>query len=83
MCEPDGSCFYELTSPITIDTSDADPNYLNGKLAQGNFNFRHMSVAVNLIGTEIVDCLREPDNVLLRKRDARLHSFARGLRMSP
>jgi hypothetical protein len=59
-CESSGRCFYEISSPFVIDTSNLDPNYLNGKLAEGNFNFRHVTLAVNLIGSGVIDCAENP-----------------------
>jgi hypothetical protein len=58
MCEPDGTCFYELTTPISLDTKTLRANGvpLKGKLAAGNFNFRHIDVALNLAGTAVRDC---------------------------
>jgi hypothetical protein len=53
-----GGCFYDLKTPILIDTqSIVDPaSTLNGKLAKGNFNFRNVSLALNLVGTGVRDC---------------------------
>ncbi len=52
-----GRGFYELYVPVAIDTDRLDdPSYLNGKLASGNFNYRHVDLALNLVGTGLVDC---------------------------
>ena len=50
--------YYELEIPIIINTSTLGTaaSALNGKLASGNFNFRHITVALNLVGTGIRDC---------------------------
>lgn len=57
-CDQAGWCFYELVQPMTIDTSSlgSASSYLNGKLASDNFNLRHITVALNLVGTGIRDC---------------------------
>jgi len=57
-CEKDGACFYELSKPLIIDTSDLGKptSRFNGKIASGNFNLRHITMAVNLVGTGIREC---------------------------
>jgi hypothetical protein len=57
-CDPDGTCYYDLQTPITINTQTFTSNGLSlaGKLAKGNYNFRHVDVAVNFVGTGIIDC---------------------------
>jgi hypothetical protein len=62
VCESPGPCFYELRSPLVIDTRGlaTGESKLSGKLAGGNFNFRHIDVAVNLVGTGVLDCARDP-----------------------
>jgi hypothetical protein len=57
-CDPDGTCHYDLTTPITINTQTMTSNGMSlaGKLATGNFNFRHIDVAVNVVGTGVIDC---------------------------
>jgi hypothetical protein len=61
-CDATGTCWWELASPIFIDTSAFAVNghSLIGKLASGNFNFRHVDVAVNLVGTAVRDCTGSP-----------------------
>jgi hypothetical protein len=56
-CNADG-CFYELRAPFSVDTLNlADrTSALNGKIAKGNFNFRHIDTALNLVGTGVRDC---------------------------
>ena len=51
-------CYYDLAEPLLIDTSllGTKSSKLNGKLAAGNFNYRHIDVAVNLVGTGVHDC---------------------------
>ncbi len=55
-------CFYELVAPMVIDTTGlaSGNSRLAGKLAAGNFNFRHISIAVNLVGTGVYDCGSNP-----------------------
>jgi hypothetical protein len=57
-CDDDGSCHYDLQVPIAIDTHDLTSNGmpLAGKLAAGNYNYRHVDVALNVVGTGVIDC---------------------------
>jgi hypothetical protein len=57
-CDPDGTCFYDLQTPITINTQTLSSNGMSlaGKLAKGNYNFRHVDVALNIVGTGVIDC---------------------------
>ena len=57
-CDPDGTCHFDLTTPLVIDTQAMTSNGmpLAGKLASGNFNFRHIDVALNIVGTGVLDC---------------------------
>ena len=57
-CDPDGTCHFDLTTPLVINTQTMTSNGmpLAGKLATGNFNFRHIDVAVNVVGTGVLDC---------------------------
>jgi hypothetical protein len=61
-CEGATGCFYELPSSFTIDTQALRDGVsaLDGKLARGNFNFRHIAVALNLVGTNVRDCTETP-----------------------
>ncbi len=51
-------CYYELTAPVVIDTAKLEVSGVSlvGKLASGNFNYRHIDVALNLVGTGVRDC---------------------------
>jgi hypothetical protein len=62
VCDSGGSCYFELTSPIVIDTEALNngTSPLAGKLAKGNYNFRHVDVALNLVGTGVHDCTNTP-----------------------
>ena len=62
-CESNGNCFYELTAPVVIDTGTLayGDSSLAGKLAKGNFNYRHISVALNFVGTAVLDCGQDAD----------------------
>ncbi|MBN1607376.1 MAG: hypothetical protein JW940_12130 [Polyangiaceae bacterium] len=53
-----GRCFYELVTPFTIDTEliANGTSALSSKFASGNFNFRHIDTAVNIVGTGVLDC---------------------------
>jgi hypothetical protein len=61
-CDPDGKCFYELVSPVRIDTTNlvGIGSPLRSKFAAGNYNYRDISVAVNLVGTGVRDCTGSP-----------------------
>jgi hypothetical protein len=60
-CE-NNECFYELTEPILVDTRlvDTGESKLVGKIARGNFNYRHVTVAANVVGTGVTDCTGTP-----------------------
>lgn len=62
VCDATKQCYYELVAPIVVDTNGlaSGKSRLNGKLAAGNFNFRHITLAVNLVGTGIYDCTANP-----------------------
>lgn len=62
VCNADKVCHYELVAPIVIDTKGVAEgrSRLAGKLAAGNFNFRHITLAVNLAGTGVYDCSANP-----------------------
>jgi hypothetical protein len=55
---PNNACYYELNHPIAIDSVALQTGVspLAGKIAQGNFNYRHMNVALNLVGTGVRTC---------------------------
>jgi hypothetical protein len=57
-CDPDGTCFYTLQTPISLNTQTLSSNGMSlaGKLAKGNYNFRHVDVALNVVGTGVIDC---------------------------
>jgi hypothetical protein len=57
-CDPDGTCHYDLSTPIVINTQAMTANGVSiaGKLAVGNFNFRHIDVGVNVVGTGVLSC---------------------------
>jgi hypothetical protein len=60
-CE-DNRCFYELNTPISIDSAafTVNGNPLQNKLAAANFNYRHIDIAVNLVGTGLRSCDANP-----------------------
>jgi hypothetical protein len=57
-CTPGGACYYDLAAPLIIDTQGLGlaGSRLAGKLAAGNFNFRHIEVSLNLVGTGVREC---------------------------
>jgi hypothetical protein len=60
-CEA-GRCYYDLMTPVIIDTRAVQSGFsrLSGKLASGNFNFRHVTAALNIVGTGVIDCAGNP-----------------------
>src|SRR5205814_6109225 len=52
-CDPNGRCHYDLTVPFIVDTSALDGSSLNEKLANGNYNYRQRTTALNLVGTSL------------------------------
>lgn len=61
-CNSSGTCWYDLSSPIIIDTQQLQngTSPISNKLAPGNFNFRHVDLAMNLVGTNVHDCANSP-----------------------
>jgi hypothetical protein len=62
-CDAAGTCWYDLTAPLLIDTGalNAGPTALGAKLAAGNYNYRNIDVAVNLVGTSVHTCVNDQD----------------------
>lgn len=60
-CDTKGACFYELASPVSISTHilDSGDSNLIGKLAKDNFNYRHITLALNVVGSGVLDCALE------------------------
>jgi hypothetical protein len=58
-----GRCWYELTTPVAIDTGALESGFspLSKRFATGNFNFRHVDTAINVVGTGVIDCSRAGD----------------------
>jgi hypothetical protein len=61
-CDPGGVCYYQLSTPLTINTQTMTIDGLSiaNVLATGNYNFRHIDVALNLVGTGVIDCSSDP-----------------------
>jgi hypothetical protein len=61
-CDASGTCWYDLSTPIIIDTQQLEngTSPISSKLAPGNYNFRHVDLAVNLVGTDVHDCSSSP-----------------------
>jgi hypothetical protein len=55
-------CYFDLTRPVLIDTGllSSPTASVVTKLARGNFNYRHINVALNLVGTGLRDCTTTP-----------------------
>ncbi len=56
-------CYYETTFGITLDDIERGDLILSGGFALGNFNYRHIGLGVNVVGTGVLDCSnsRTPD----------------------
>lgn len=55
------NCFYDLRAPFTVKLGEAlAGSALAGKVAQDNYNYRHLDLALNVVGTGVVDCVKKP-----------------------
>jgi hypothetical protein len=56
-CDASG-CYYELRDLLQLDTQLLQQGYsaLTGKVGSGNYNYRLGTVALNLVGTGLLDC---------------------------
>lgn len=61
-CATTGVCWYELNTPLLIDTGllKTPTAAVTTKLAKGNFNYRHISLSLNLVGTGVRSCEASP-----------------------
>ncbi len=61
-CDASGNCFYDLVTPIIINTENLAGSGapIAAKLAPGNYNYRHVNLAVNLVGTGVINCAQTP-----------------------
>jgi hypothetical protein len=52
------ACWHELDELFLVDTEvlNQGVSSLVGKVAAGNYNYRHNGMAVNLVGTGVLDC---------------------------
>jgi hypothetical protein len=65
-CNNTGVCSFDLKVPLIIDTTDIGPTSpLGAKLAAGNNNYRHLTLAVNLVGTGVHTCTNDPNDSCL------------------
>lgn len=58
-CDETGdTCWWELKPNLVINTEDinAGKSSLEGKVARGNFNYRHVTTALNIVGTGVREC---------------------------
>lgn len=61
-CNSTGVCWYDLTLPLIIDTTAIGGGTpLGDKLAPGNYNYRHDTIALNLVGTNVHNCANDPN----------------------
>ncbi|MEM9072142.1 MAG: hypothetical protein AAGE52_26790, partial [Myxococcota bacterium] len=49
-------CFWETNFHISQDAIDRGDLFPNGGFASGNFNYRHNTIGVNLVGVGVRDC---------------------------
>ncbi len=59
-CDANNVCYYDLDVPFVIDTSILDGSPLSAKLADGNYNYRQITLALNLVGTGVHSCAGDP-----------------------
>jgi len=59
-CDSKG-CYFELKDVLNIDTQvlNQGASSLLGKLAPGNYNYRNNTVALNVVGTGVIDCSQQ------------------------
>lgn len=52
------TCYYELDRDIVLDTEQLDAGFggLVGRVGRDNYNTRHVDLALNLVGTGVLDC---------------------------
>jgi hypothetical protein len=57
-----GTCFFELKAPFQINTTQIEDrnSNLTGLVGAGNYNHRHLTAALNLVGTGVLDCTKHP-----------------------
>jgi hypothetical protein len=60
-CDKSGTCWYDLNVPLIIDTTALAGAPVGTKLAQGNYNYRYLNSAVNLVGTNVHSCTNDPN----------------------
>jgi hypothetical protein len=60
--DPNGSWYYEFENSLSLDTSLIFSNidYMHNVFARGNYNFRHQTLALNMVGTGLLDCKDNP-----------------------
>lgn len=53
-------CYFQLRDLLNIDTQvlNEGSSSLIGKLAPGNYNYRNNTLALNVVGTGVIDCSR-------------------------
>ncbi len=55
------NCFYDLRAPFNVKLGEAlAGSALAGKVAQDNYNYRHINLALNVVGTGVIDCAKTP-----------------------
>jgi hypothetical protein len=61
ICNGKDGCYYDLSVPLILDTSALDGTPLSAKLANHNYNYRHITSAINLVGTGVHSCAKDPN----------------------
>jgi hypothetical protein len=56
------ACYWELNQLIALDTEALNRGVgpLVGKIGSGNYNYRLVNTAVNVVGTGVLDCSKDP-----------------------
>lgn len=62
VCLSGNDCSYVLDAPFDINPVNLNggAHKLSGKIAANNFNYRHVTVGLNVVGSGVVDCALEP-----------------------
>jgi len=49
-------CYYEVPFHVSLEELERGETITSGAIALGNFNYRHVEVGVNIVGTNVIDC---------------------------
>lgn len=55
---PFQKCFWEYPFTLTLEAVESSAAIPSNNISIGNFNYRHESLAANVVGTNVIDCSR-------------------------